>query len=105
LIAAQSPLAQSTTEFAAVVVKVADGAPVPATETVAGDAASLALVNLFKLIEAFCCVPDDLADVAVEAVPPAVTVATHKPIHVCPPAEYDALSANVAVEPVIVGVA
>jgi hypothetical protein len=106
LTAAQSPFAQSTTEFAATVVRVADGAPVPDVDTVAGVAASFADVHRFTLIDAFNCVPDDFADDTVDAVPPEVTVVVHNPNQVCPLVWNTALRVQVpAVDPVIVGVA
>jgi hypothetical protein len=83
LTAAQSPLPHTTTEFAAVVVSVADGAPVPAVDTVAGVAANCALVHLVAVRCAFNC-PDCVATVEeiVDEVPPEVTVVVHNAIQV-----------------------
>jgi len=90
--------------LAAVVVSVAEGAPVPAVETVAGVPASCAPIQRVTVIIALCC-PVWALTVAliVELVPPEVTGAVYRVLRVWFAVVYEARDVNVAVEPVIVG--
>jgi hypothetical protein len=85
LTAAQSPFAHTTTEFDAAVVIVAEGAPVPAVDTVAGVAANWAPVQRVTVIMALCC-PVWALTVAliVELLPPELTGAVYSVNLVCP---------------------
>jgi hypothetical protein len=103
--AAQSPHTHDTIEFAATVVNVVDGAPVPVTvPTTAGVVANLPLRYCSNTIECHLPVLPVNGSETVEAVPPVVHTPRHTVLYVWLAAAFTWVEVQVIAEPVFVGV-